>query len=133
MGGLVNKLTGKHYDKEEQNQQQKQGQKGIVIDDHLVPIEQLLSSCETNIERGLSEEEAQQRLKKYGLNRLTPPAETSEIIKFLRQLFGGFSLLLWAGAILCIGAYFVEKGKNPDNVRIFFKLFKQNYSCLFFV
>lgn len=43
-----------------------------------------------------------------GPNRLTPPKTTPEWIKFCRQLFGGFSTLLWVGAILC----FIAFGKN---------------------
>lgn len=119
MGQLLTKLMGKDSHKAEQQRPQQQ-QHGQVIDtdDHLVPIEQFLASCGTSVERGLSENEARRLLLQHGPNRLTPPKETSELVKFLRQLFSGFSLLLWAGAILCIGAYVVEKGKNPDNVRV---------------
>ena len=35
--------------------------------------------------------------------------ETPEIIKFLKQLFGGFSLLLWFGSVLCFFAYTLEE------------------------
>jgi len=44
----------------------------------------------------------------HGLNELTPPATTSEWVKFGRTLVGGFALLLWAGALLCIFAYFIQ-------------------------
>jgi len=51
----------------------------------------------------------------YGLNELTPPATTSEWVKFGRTLVGGFALLLWAGAILCLMAYtiqYIQMGGN---------------------
>uniref|UniRef100_A0A8C3PW85 Sodium/potassium-transporting ATPase subunit alpha n=1 Tax=Chrysolophus pictus TaxID=9089 RepID=A0A8C3PW85_CHRPC len=38
-------------------------------------------------------------------NTLTPPPTTPEWVKFCRQLFGGFSLLLWIGSLLCFLAY----------------------------
>ena len=44
----------------------------------------------------------------HGLNTLTPPPKTSEWIKFGKTLFGGFSLLLWCGAILCVFAYGIQ-------------------------
>jgi len=46
--------------------------------------------------------------EKYGLNCLTPPPTTPEWVKFLKNLFGGFALLLWIGAILCFVAYFIQ-------------------------
>ena len=45
---------------------------------------------------------------KYGLNALTPPPTTPEWIKFCQNLFGGFALLLWFGAILCFIAYSIQ-------------------------
>ena len=40
--------------------------------------------------------------------RLTPPAKTPEWVKFCENLFGGFALLLWLGAILCFLAYSIQ-------------------------
>ena len=59
--------------------------------------------------QGLSEEEAAKRLVQYGPNALSPPKQTPEIVKFLKQLFGGFAMLLWIGAILCFFAYTLEE------------------------
>jgi sodium/potassium-transporting ATPase subunit alpha len=42
------------------------------------------------------------------MNCLTPPPTTPEWVKFLKNLFGGFALLLWIGAILCFVAYFIQ-------------------------
>lgn len=57
----------------------------------------------------MSEQVAAERLHRDGVNALTPPMETPEIIKFLKQLFGGFSLLLWMGSLLCFFAYTLEE------------------------
>jgi len=58
--------------------------------------------------QGLSEEKAADLLELYGLNELTPPMTTSEWVKFGRTLVGGFALLLWAGALLCVMAYIIQ-------------------------
>ena len=59
--------------------------------------------------QGLSYDIAVERLRNDGPNALTPPKETPEIVKFLQQLFGGFSLLLWIGSMLCLSAYTLEE------------------------
>ena len=35
-------------------------------------------------------------------------------MKFCRQLFGGFSILLWIGAILCFLAYGIQAGTEDE-------------------
>lgn len=39
---------------------------------------------------------------------MTPPKTTPEWVKFCKNLFGGFALLLWIGAILCFIAYSIQ-------------------------
>jgi len=58
--------------------------------------------------QGMTEAKAADRLMTYGLNELTPPATTSELVKFGRTLVGGFALLLWAGAVLCFTAFIIQ-------------------------
>jgi sodium/potassium-transporting ATPase subunit alpha len=71
----------------------------------------------------LTSQQAKANLERDGPNCLTPPKTTPEWIKFCKQLFGGFSMLLWVGAILCYVAYAIEYSQNPDilgdNVRQF--------------
>ena len=58
------------------------------------------------------------RQERDGPNRLTPPPQTPEWVKFCQNLFGGFSLLLWLGAILCFLAYGIQAGtfeEPPDD------------------
>lgn len=71
--------------------------------------------------QGLSSEKAKEFLERDGPNVLTPPPTTPEWVKFMKQLFGGFALLLWFGAILCFLAFgiLVATVEEPpqDNVR----------------
>jgi sodium/potassium-transporting ATPase subunit alpha len=62
----------------------------------------------------LTSAQAKANLERDGPNCLTPPKTTPEWIKFCKQLFGGFSMLLWVGAILCYVAYAIEYSQNPD-------------------
>ena len=64
----------------------------------------------------------EERLKRDGPNAITPPKQVPEIVKFLKQMFGGFALLLWGGAILCFIAYGIEQAENPGGSR--------DYVCL---
>lgn len=71
--------------------------------------------------QGLTNAKAAEFLIRDGPNALTPPPTTPEWVKFCRQLFGGFSILLWTGAILCFLAYAIQAATEDepagDNVR----------------
>jgi len=94
--------------------------KEVDIDDHLISIEELCRRYETDPKLGLRAELVGKSLEKYGPNTLTPPKAESEWKKFFAQLFGGFSLLLWIGAILCFVAYGIQLSTSenvlPDNL-----------------
>ncbi|KAK7092204.1 sodium/potassium-transporting ATPase subunit alpha-3-like [Littorina saxatilis] len=87
--------------------------KEIEMDEHIIPLAELAIRLETDLDSGHTDEEAARILLRDGLNQLTPPKTTPEWIKFCKQLFGGFSMLLWVGAILCFIAFGVEIGNNP--------------------
>lgn len=70
--------------------------------------------CESCVSQGLTHSKAQEILARDGPNALTPPPTTPEWVKFCRQLFGGFSILLWIGAILCFLAYGIQAGTEDD-------------------
>uniref|UniRef100_A0AAR2K7A6 Sodium/potassium-transporting ATPase subunit alpha n=1 Tax=Pygocentrus nattereri TaxID=42514 RepID=A0AAR2K7A6_PYGNA len=57
---------------------------------------------------GLTNNKAAEILARDGPNVLTPPPTTPEWVKFCKQLFGGFSILLWIGAVLCFLAYSIQ-------------------------
>ena len=66
------------------------------------------------VPQGLSNARAAEVLAQDGPNALTPPPTTPEWVKFCRQLFGGFSILLWIGAILCFLAYGIQAAMEDE-------------------
>ena len=88
--------------------------KELDVDYHIVDVDVLCKRFNTNIDVGKSKAAAEEGLLKYGLNRLTPPPTTPEWIKFCKQLFGGFALLLWSGSILCFITYGLQAAELED-------------------
>ena len=78
------------------------------------------------METGLTEDEAKSIYERDGPNALTPPPTVPEWVKFCKQLFGGFALLLWIGAVLCFLAYAIQISSydeaSSDNVSDMFIL-----------
>ena len=64
--------------------------------------------------QGLTTEKAREILERDGPNQLRPPKTTPEWVKFCKLLFGGFSMLLWVGAILCFVAYAIQASSSED-------------------
>merc|ERR1711970_355884 len=90
----------------------------LDIDFHKIPIAELCQRLGTNLETGLTSAQAKANTERDGLNRLTPPPTTPEWVKFCKQLFGGFALLLWLGAVLCFLAYGIQAStfeEPPDD------------------
>nr|XP_044633418.1 LOW QUALITY PROTEIN: potassium-transporting ATPase alpha chain 2 [Equus asinus] len=102
------------------NHQKEELKKEVDLEDHKLSIKELERKYGTNIVTGLSSTQAAELLARNGPNALTPPKETPEIVKFLKQMVGGFSILLWIGAILCWIAYgiqyFNDKSSSLDSV-----------------
>jgi sodium/potassium-transporting ATPase subunit alpha len=73
------------------------------------------TSIEEHMLNGLSEKDAQMVLDNHHSNELTPAKETWWFLIFLSHMLGGFSLLLWAGAILCFVSYSI-RSENVDNL-----------------
>ncbi|KAM6217233.1 sodium/potassium-transporting ATPase subunit alpha-4-like [Rhynchocyon petersi] len=82
--------------------------KEVVMNDHKLTLEELSAKYSVDLKKGLTPEQAQMILQQDGPNVLTPPHSTPEWIKFCRQLFGGFSILLWIGSSLCFVAYGIQ-------------------------
>ena len=82
-----------------------------------------------SLTQGLTAAQAKQVLERDGPNQLTPPKTTPEWVKFCKQLFGGFSLLLWIGAILCFIAYSIETAseEEPSNDNVSLSLSPYKY------
>jgi sodium/potassium-transporting ATPase subunit alpha len=86
----------------------------LEMDEHKISIDELAKRLETHLENGLTPETAKAVLLRDGRNELTPPKTIPEWVKFCRQLFGGFSILLWIGAILCFFAYGIQAASYED-------------------
>nr|P30714.2 RecName: Full=Sodium/potassium-transporting ATPase subunit alpha-1; Short=Na(+)/K(+) ATPase alpha-1 subunit; AltName: Full=Sodium pump subunit alpha-1; Flags: Precursor [Rhinella marina]CAA77842.2 sodium/potassium-transporting ATPase alpha-1 subunit [Rhinella marina] len=113
-GGKKGKGKGKDRDMEELK-------KEVTMEDHKMTLEELHRKYGTDLTRGLTTARAAEILARDGPNALTPPPTTPEWVKFCRQLFGGFSMLLWIGAILCFLAYGIRKASDlePDNDNLY--------------
>uniref|UniRef100_A0A672K594 Sodium/potassium-transporting ATPase subunit alpha n=1 Tax=Sinocyclocheilus grahami TaxID=75366 RepID=A0A672K594_SINGR len=73
-----------------------------------------LDDLKKEVPLGLTNAKARDYLARDGPNALTPPPTTPEWVKFCRQLFGGFSILLWTGAILCFLAYAIQAATEDE-------------------
>ena len=82
--------------------------KELELDVHKITTSELCQRLGTNLETGLTEAQAKANLERDGPNALTPPPTTPEWVKFCQNLFGGFAMLLWLGAILCFLAYSIQ-------------------------
>ena len=93
--------------------------KELELDVHKVRPEELFKRWNVkDPSRGLTKAQAETNFAKYGPNALTPPPTTPEWVKFCRNLFGGFAMLLWIGAILCFIAYSIQASafeEPPDD------------------
>ena len=88
--------------------------KEVELDEHKITVDALLARLGTDLNQGLSESRAKQVLERDGPNALSPPKTTPEWIKFCKNLFGGFAMLLWAGAFLCFFAYGIALINTPE-------------------
>ena len=86
----------------------------LDIDFHKISAEELYQRFQTHPENGLSHAKAKENFERDGPNALTPPKQTPEWVKFCKNLFGGFALLLWIGAILCFIAYSIQASTSED-------------------
>uniref|UniRef100_A0AAQ5XFE5 Sodium/potassium-transporting ATPase subunit alpha n=1 Tax=Amphiprion ocellaris TaxID=80972 RepID=A0AAQ5XFE5_AMPOC len=108
-------------DKDEKESPKKKGgkdlddlKKEVPITEHKMSVEEVCRKYNTDIVQGLTNAKAAEYLARDGLNALTPPPTTPEWVKFCRQLFGGFSILLWIGAILCFLAYAIQAATEDE-------------------
>ncbi|XP_068780374.1 sodium/potassium-transporting ATPase subunit alpha-3 isoform X2 [Struthio camelus] len=88
--------------------------KEVAMTEHKMSIEEVCRKYNTDCVQGLTHSKAQEILARDGPNALTPPPTTPEWVKFCRQLFGGFSILLWIGAILCFLAFGIQAGTEDE-------------------
>ena len=80
----------------------------LELDVHKVSLDELCKRFHTNLDAGLTTNQSKTNFEEYGPNALTPPPTTPEWVKFCKNLFSGFAMLLWIGAILCYIAYTIQ-------------------------
>jgi len=83
---------------------------------HKMSIEEVYKQLRSHPEKGLTDEQSSENLKRYGPNALTPPVVTPEWLKFVKHLFGGFSVLLWGGAALCFIELYTKEEWGYDSL-----------------
>ena len=74
---------------------------------HLYSPLELLKELDVDIKEGLSSQEHDERLRKYGPNVITPAPTRHWLVKLFLNMIGGFQLFLWAGGILCLIVFFI--------------------------
>uniref|UniRef100_A0A3Q3JGK5 Sodium/potassium-transporting ATPase subunit alpha n=1 Tax=Monopterus albus TaxID=43700 RepID=A0A3Q3JGK5_MONAL len=90
--------------------------KEVDLDDHKLTLDELHRKYGTDLTEGLSSSRAKEILARDGLNVLTPPPTTPEWVKFCKQMFGGFCILLWIGAFLCFLAFAIQIASEDEPV-----------------
>merc|ERR1711962_279051 len=88
--------------------------KELEMTEHTEELSSLCRQLETDVTPGLTAAIAARNLERDGPNALTPPEQTPEWVKFCKQLFGGFAMLLWIGAVLCYFAYGIRTVREKD-------------------
>ena len=97
------------------NEEQMQELKSEVkFDEHLMTIEDLENKYSTDHIRGLSLEESEAKLSKNGMNCLSPPKSTPEVLKFAKHMFSGFSSLLLIASAMCLLLFTITTAKSGD-------------------
>uniref|UniRef100_A0A8C9FXS2 Sodium/potassium-transporting ATPase subunit alpha n=1 Tax=Pavo cristatus TaxID=9049 RepID=A0A8C9FXS2_PAVCR len=89
--------------------------KELDLDDHKLSASQLEEKYGTSIGKGLSSARAAEILARDGPNSLTPPKATPEIVKFLKQMVGGFSILLWIGAVFSWISFGIQLAQGAES------------------
>ncbi|XP_057713101.1 sodium/potassium-transporting ATPase subunit alpha-2 isoform X2 [Corythoichthys intestinalis] len=102
--------------KKKKNRDLDELKKEVALDDHKISADDLSKRYGLDLAKGLTNAKAAEVLARDGPNALTPPPTTPEWVKFCRQLFGGFSILLWIGAVLCFLAYSIQVATEDEPV-----------------
>ncbi len=78
---------------------------------HQLTVDEIFKHLETR-KGGLSPEEAQERLSRYGPNVLEEPSHSSLIRGFLHQFTHFLAVLLWIATALAFTAEFMKPGEG---------------------
>jgi sodium/potassium-transporting ATPase subunit alpha len=82
---------------------------------HQLSVTEALTSLRST-ERGLASAEAARRLQEFGPNRLEKVAQESLGLRFLKEFFGFFSVILWIAAALAFLGEAFDRGQGMAHV-----------------
>ena len=68
----------------------------------------------TDVNTGLTDQQAEVMLQRDGPNQITTPIEPPTWVRFIKHMFGGFAMLMWLGAFLCFAHHAVESGIHRE-------------------
>lgn len=106
-------------------EEKKAGDKAAEIqkmDEHRIPLEELCYRFGTNLEAGLSTEQAIKRNTEEGDNKLPEKKKEPGWLRFLKEITNWFAIMLWVGSILCIIIYIIQPTGNLPNLYLAFVL-----------
>lgn len=86
----------------------------IAIDDHKIALHDLFNRLLTDPNTGLTEPQVRAIQQRDGPNVMSGPEEPPTWVRLAKNLFGGFSFLLWLGVFLCFAHYSIETGIHRD-------------------
>lgn len=92
------------------------------MDEHKIPLEELVYRFGTSLEAGMRTEMAFKRNAEEGDNKLPEKKKTPGWIRFLKEITNWFAIMLWIGSILCIVTYIVQPAGNLPNLYLAFVL-----------
>jgi len=87
----------------------------VDMDQHIITVEELCERLGTDPVRGHSSARAAELREQNGPNALTPAKKTPWFVILAGHMFGGFSALLWVGAILSFIGYAINSDA-PENL-----------------
>lgn len=92
------------------------------MDEHKIPLEELLFRYGTSVELGMTTEMAIKRNLEEGDNKLPEKEKVPAWRRFLAEITNWFAIMLWVGSILCIIIYILQPTGNLPNLYLAFVL-----------
>jgi len=86
----------------------------INIEDHKLPLHDLFNRLLTDPNTGLAEQQVRAIEQRDGQNIISSPLDPPTWVRFCKNIFGGFSFMLWLGALLCFAHYSIESGIHRE-------------------
>lgn len=88
--------------------------KDAPADEHRLLLHDLFARYVTDPANGLTIPQARANLELYGPNEIVSALEVPGWVRFCKSLFGGSSILLWIGLLLCFTNYSLEVGMHES-------------------